>query len=222
MNPVLEEVIQKDGSTKVVFSATPRMLLYAITWAQDLTRIENEVCDKIGIHRRSIKRWKELYDTPKQARNYFSNWLEETVEALANTDEQKKAVLEAVGMIEATQGKYQFWRDMSRTYGAIKEETKATSITINTDFSQIAIGANFDEARRKILRDATGVELPRGTPVAPTLEPRQEHKGDGDGASGLQSITLEVPNPLDSNGKRSKRGGTISILSPKIPPRTDH
>lgn len=176
----------------------------------------------LGLHVRTIKRWKELYDEPKAEENYFSRWLEEAIDIHAATDDHKKTILEAVGMVNAVNGNFQFWREMARTQGVIKEEPKNTSITINTDFSQIAIGANFDEARRQILRDATGVELPRGTTVAPTLELRQEHKSDGDGTSGLQGIPLEVPNPLDSNGKRAKRSSAVSILPPKDPSRTNH
>lgn len=221
MKPVIYTTTTKSGDKETVLNPTPRMLLYAITWAKDLTRVEDEVCDAIGIHRRSIKRWKELYDQPKQQRNYFSEWLEDTVESLANTDEQKKSILEAVGMIEATQGGYQFWRDMSRTYGAIKEEVKSTSITINTDFSQIAIGANFDEARRALLKSTQGVELPRTAPVAPIIE-HQQPQGVGGGTGGVQEEPVAVLDPLATNGRYAKRGRAVPIIPSKKTPSDSH
>ncbi len=221
MKSVIYTVTDKNGNDQTTFQATPRMILYAITASKHPTLVEDELCDLIGIHRRSIKRWKELYDRPKQDKNYFSDWLEEFTDANTNVDEQKKAVLEAVGMINATQGNFQFWREMARTQGVIKEEPKNTSITINTDFSQIAIGANFDEARRALLRSTQGVELPRTAPVAPVIE-HQQPQGVGSGASGVQEEPVAVHDTLGSNRGHAKRGRSVPIVPSKKAPSNSH
>jgi hypothetical protein len=194
------------------------MILYAITASKHPHLVEDELCDLIGIHRRSVKRWKELYDSPEQKKNYFSDWLEEFVDANTNIDEHKKAVLEAVGMINATQGNFQFWREMARTQGVIKEEPKNTSITINTDFSQIAIGADFDEARRKMLENLRGVVVEGRPRVANDPKPG-EREGSGVGASEMQDRSLVLPDTLGTNRRRSTEREHFSAVPAKRSPK---
>ena len=197
MRPVLETVIGKDGDERTIFSPTAKMMLYAMRKAKSPGMPEGELCASINVEPSTPRKWKEKYGS------YYSEWLEEFMELHVGNDAE---LLEAVGMAQALQsGNYQFWRDLSRMKGVLKDEIKPSHITINTDFSQILIasGGDFEAARERLLAAARGVELgerPRVVDVTKLGEP----KSPGDGAAEVQERSMALAHALGADRGRSE------------------
>lgn len=208
MKPVIEKTIAKDGSVLIRFNATPKMVLAAITIAQSPHLSEEEVCESLRMDKRSFSRWRSLYGSA------FNDWLDEALDIHSPEETHKKKILEAVGMINAVQGNYQFWRDMARTNGVIKEEVKNQSITINTDFSQIAIGADFNETRRALLKQLTGVEY-AGEPRMAETTLIGQRESTGSGTRDVQSQPVVLDDSLGSNRRRPRERPAVSKLPSK-------
>lgn len=142
--------ISKSGEVITRFEPSGNQLLFAMNKAKNPHLSEEEVCDMMHMARRNLTAWKTKYGS------HFLEWLEEAVDTFGNDQEAK--MLEAVGMMQALKSNnYQYWRDMARTKGVIKEEVKTQNITINTDFSQILIG-DVKTARERILQELRGVK----------------------------------------------------------------
>lgn len=150
----LIEVIAKDGSIISRFEPNGKQLLFAINKAKNPHLSDDEVCDMMAIKKSAPTEWYRKYGT------HYKEWLDEALDTFGNDQEAK--MLEAVGMMQALKaGNYQYWRDMARTKGVIKEEVKTQNITINTDFSAILLSGNVQEARQRILAELRGVQAPK-------------------------------------------------------------
>ena len=106
MKPVLREVIDKNGGSEMVFTPTAKMILYSIMRAKNPGADNAEVCRQAGCAPDMPGRWAGKYGS------HFTNWLEEALDAQVDDD---AAVLERIGMIEASQGNFTFWKEMART-----------------------------------------------------------------------------------------------------------
>lgn len=133
----------------MVFSPSARMILYSIHKAKGLS--DAEACLAAEIDPQLPGRWATKYGT------YYTEWLSEACDQGVMDD---AAVLERVGMVNALQGNYQFWRDMARTKGVIKEEQPKASLTINTDFRVImtASGGDLEALRAKMMEELLGIK----------------------------------------------------------------
>lgn len=154
MKPVLREVTDKNGNVEMVFSPTALMVLYSINRAKNPGLSSAEVCRMTKIDPGLPGKWAAKYGT------HFTNWLEEALDAQTDDD---AAVLERVGMIQAVQsGNFQFWREMARAKGVIKDEQPKKGLTINTDFTVIMqeSGGNLELARQKMLAAVRGHAQP--------------------------------------------------------------
>lgn len=148
------ETISKSGEVITRFEPSGNQLLFAMNKAKNPHLSEEEVCDMMHMARRNLTAWKTKYGS------HFLEWLEEAVDTFGNDQEAK--MLEAVGMMQALKSNnYQYWRDMARTKGVIKEEVKTQNITINTDFSGIMIGGDIKTLRDKLLQEFRGIQAPK-------------------------------------------------------------
>lgn len=181
------------------------MILYSVKKAKNPHLSDGEACDLAGIDRQLPSRWLAKYG------HHYREWIEE---ALDHDSADDAEVLERVGMVNAVQGNYQFWRDMARQKGVIKEEVKEVKISINTDFSALLNGVNGDivEARKRILLKARGVVVPGGPGMAAAAGVG-EYPGAGDGAGELQERPLEMANALGTDRGRSERDQPLPALS---------
>lgn len=185
------------------------MILYSIHRAKNQGLSDREVCIKAGIDEQLPMRWKVKYGT------YFIDWLEEAIDQEGGDD---AAVLERVGMMQAVQGgNFQYWREMARTKGVIKDELPKASLTINTDFTVImqATGGNLDAARQQLLSAARGLAIPDGSRVVIPIvigNEQGKHSGEGAGASPLQARPVEMANALGTDRGRPEQGAPIPAV----------
>lgn len=149
-------MIDKNGGEEVVFSPSARMILFSVHKARNLS--DDEACDKAGIDRQLPSRWATKYGS------YYTDWLSEACDQDTSDD---AAVLERVGMVNALQGNFQFWREMAKTKGVIKEEQPKAGLTLNTDFTVIlqASGGNLEAARAQLMEELRGIKRPATMPA---------------------------------------------------------
>lgn len=204
MSNVLEETIAKDGSVLVRFNPTAKMIVYAMFRAKNQDKTEAEVCELAKISPQALSRWRSQYGS------HFITWLEEEIELHQQGNEA--AVLEAVGMSQALRkNNYQYWRDMARKHGVIQDEVKTQNITINTDFSAISIGGDFEQQRRRILQEALGLADTGGDQVA-IPAPSRKPESKGSRTSALPEITLEVSDSLGSDRGLAEQGTPVPAV----------
>ncbi len=202
MKPCIYTTISKNGDEITEFLPTARMILYSIHKAKNQGLADSEVCALAGLDAQNPMRWRVKYGT------YFTDWLEEAIDHQSMDD---AAVLERVGMIQAAQpGNYQYWRDMSRSKGVLKDEIKEVKITLNTDFSAL-LGGDLAEARKRILLKARGMVVP-GRPGVATGAGEREHPGPGNRASDVQERSLEMANALGKDRGRSERSEPLPAV----------
>ncbi len=172
------------------------MLLFAISKVRNPDLSDAEIFKELGSSKNLHKEWVKRYGKA------YTDWLEEYMEGQTY---RKSDLLEAVGMAQALQaGNYQYWRDMAKTHGVIRDEPKtSTTININTDFNQIlSEGKSFEESRRELLARLRGVEY-KGRPRVVDAVGVTVSGGDGsegDRASGVQEKPVAVDNSLGKDG----------------------
>lgn len=209
MKPVIEEVITKDGDVITRFSATGRMWIFARFKALEPGLTDEEIAKKCDFSHSIIYTWKKKYGP------HFASWLEEAVDMFSN--EHGAAMLEAVGMAQALQpNNFQYWREMARTKGVIKDEVKTQNITINTDFSAIIAGGDFDDARRRLLSEIRGVGYTREPRVVDVTPPGQR-EGSGDRAGQVQGEPVALADPLGDDGGRAERRASLPAVPEQGP-----
>lgn len=208
MKPVLRTVIDKNGAEETVFEPTSKMILYAIKKAKNQHLCDSEVCGLAKIDPQLPNRWEVKYGS------YFRDWLEEAMDMEV---EDEAEVLHAVGMMQAVRpGNFQYWREMARTKGVIKEEQPKIGLTLNTDFTVVmaAVGGDFNAARARILQDLRGVGDAGGSRVALPLEPGYAggDPGPGAGTSQVQERPVALAHALGANGGRAEHREPVSAV----------
>lgn len=181
------------------------MILYGIYKGRLPGLSDGEICDKAKIDRQLPMRWRVKYQT------YFTDWLEEVIEQESGDD---ALVLERFGMMQALQpGNYQYFRDMAKTKGVIKEEQPKAGLTINTDFTVImtAAGGNLDAVRHQLLQAARGLADTGGSRVVESHR-LGEPESKGDRTSDVQAEPVEVVDALGPDGGRSEQGEPIPAV----------
>lgn len=150
----------------------------------------------------------------------YLDWLDSAVDG--ECGQEDAAVLERVGMINATQkGGYSYWKDMARKHGVIKDEVKETKVTINTDFTAILAMGDLDAARRRILQELRGVEFEGGSGVV-DVTPIRELEGARSGTSQVQEGSMVLAHPLGSDRGRSEQGASLPALSQQDSPASSY
>lgn len=217
MKPVIEEVIDKNQNTITRFNPLGTMILFAAAKARnpDMSDLEifNELGTKTNLHKQWVKRYGE----------HYQNWLEEFVDGQTY---RKSELLEIVGMSQAIQpGNYQYWRDMAKTHGVIRDEPKtSTTINVNTDFSQVHNGTeSFEDARRRLLSELRGVDYKGGSRVvdAVGIPIPTGREGEGDRACRMQEEPLAMANPLGEDRGCSEQGVPIPAIPERPTPTSD-
>lgn len=205
MKPVLRTVVDKNGAEETVFTPTAKMILYGIYKARNQHLGDGEVCDMAKIDRQLPMRWKVKFGT------YFTDWLEQTIEMESGDD---ALVLERFGMMQALQpGNYQYFRDLARSKGVIKEEESKKSLTINTDFTVIlqASGGDLHAVRDRLLQAARGLEHQGGSRVVESHR-LGKPEGAGGGAGDVQGEPVAVANALGADRGRAERTQPIPAV----------
>jgi len=206
MKPVIRTIVDKNGAEETVFTPTARMILYSIFKGKNPGMADHLVCEKAKIDPQLPMRWRVKYGV------MYTEWLEEACDQESGDD---AAVLERVGMMQAVQpGNFQYWREMSKTKGVIKEEAPKQGLTINTDFTVIMAGAggNLDAARRRLLSAARGLGDSGGAGVVELARLRGS-QGEGVGAGHVQGRPLEMANALGPDRGRPEPGPAIPAIS---------
>lgn len=208
MKPVLETIIDKNGGKTIRFNPSARMILFLAEKGKNPHMTDEEVLEKLGIDTHSARRWELKYG------HHYTDWYEEMLDQHLDSSDQR--VLDMVGMVEAVQGNFNFWKEMSKIRGLIKEDTKEIKITLNTDFSKFE-GMSFEDYRRGILESTRGVEYsPR-----PGLAQRAgvgQRQGPGVRTIPVQARSMEIPDPLGEDRGRPERDGPIPALSERTTP----
>lgn len=211
MKPVVRVVVDKNGAEETVFTPTARMILYSIHKSRNQHLSDSEVCAKAGLDPQLPNRWAVKYGS------LYMDWLGEAMELETGDD---ALVLERFGMMQALQpGNFQYFREMAKTKGVIKDEAPKASLTLNTDFNVIllATGGDLNAARAQLLQAARGLAIPGGPAMAlPALGAERQpgsDQGAGNRAGHLQGGPLEVSDALGSDGGRPEQGEPVPALS---------
>lgn len=208
MKPVRELIIGKSGEETIRFNPTGHQILFAIEKAKAPGESDYELAKRAGVDAANPSKWAKKYG------QLYLEWLEEFVEA--SHFSKQAEILEAVGMVHATQGQYSYWKDMARKHGVIQDEAKTLALTVNTDFTQILIGDPL-EARRRILQEARGVVVQGGVGVA-APSGIGEQTSPGSGAGNVQDGPVEVLNALDTNRRQSEFRESVPVIPAKTSP----
>jgi len=206
MRKVLDKTFGKNGDVIETFCPTAKQILFAMCKAKNAHMTDSEVAHEVGITPQAVSRWRCDYGSS------FSGWLEEMIDQYA--PDKDAELLHAVGMVHAVQGNYNFWKDMAKSKGVIKEDSKPMHITINTDFSHISIG-DFHEERARLLSELRGVGKSGKSRVAEpvTIEHQGGSESKGDRTSEVQDRSMALANPLGSNRGRARTRQPVPALS---------
>jgi hypothetical protein len=169
----------RDGHGKVVgveFKPTLKMLRVAVEFnREENANITNlEILKKCGVSEQEWNRWRNEYvvheyeadrTTIKSSFNHFEDWFDNAIHVRSK---EERELLRLVGMQKALSGDYNFWKDMSRTYGTIHSEMAApTQAKIPFQLGQDnASIEDLREARDKLLAAHRGVGNQGGTGMA--------------------------------------------------------
>jgi len=205
MKKVIEQTFGKNGDVIETFCPTSRMMLYAMCKAKNPTWSDPEIASELGFGTSTIGSWKRYGSA-------FTSWLEEFIDQHAPDKEAE--LLHAVGMVEALQGNYNFWKDLAKSKGVIKDEAKTFNLTINTDMSHIAIG-DFNEQRARLLSELRGVGISGKPRVAEpvTIEHSSSSKGPGDRASEVQDRQVALVDSLGSDRGFTRKRKPVPTVS---------
>jgi len=211
----LRVVIDKNGAQETIFQPTGLMMQFGIMKARDQAASDFQICQRLDINFSTFSRWRTKYGS------YFTDWLEEFIEMQMG---DHSALLEAKGMEMALQdGNFQYWREMARTKGVIKDDVKPASITINTDFTAIiaAAGGDLNAARARILQETRGLAQPGAAVVAPPA-PQREQASPAARASDVQGGSLEVDNSLGEDRGHPEQGEPIPAVPRRHAPSSNY
>lgn len=216
MKSVRHVVIDKNGGEQVSFNPTGHMVLFAIEKAKAPGEGDPELARRAGISPSQPAAWAKKYGT------MYLAWLEEFIEA--SHFSRQAEVLEAVGMIHATQGQYAYWKDLAKKHGVIADEVKEVRVTLNTDFNIVLAQGDLADARRRILQEVRGLGEPGKPRVVDVTPPKDttSPEGAGSGAGDMQGRSVALPPPLVRDGGQPERGTPVPAVSKRdTPPGTN-
>lgn len=99
----------------------------AFSRAENQHESNEAILKKLKISEDEFASWFRIYvvteqnpdGTVRASRNYFEEWWDEQLQIRSG---EEKEMLRAVGMRKALDGHFQFWKELSRTYGTISPE----------------------------------------------------------------------------------------------------
>lgn len=216
MKPCKEVIIGKSGEETVRFNPSARMVLFAIEKSKAPGDGDGELARRAGIDSETPRMWAKKYG------QLYVEWLDEFVETAGFSREAE--VLEAVGMLHATQGNYQFWSQMAKKHGVIADEVKEVRVTLNTDFNIVLAQGDLADARRRILQEVRGLGDPGKPRVVDVTPPKDAAgtQGAGSGAGDMQGRSMALSPPLVRDRGQPERGTPVSAVPQRdTPPSTD-
>lgn len=146
------------------FVPSMKMLRVAIEFnkAENADVPTDDILKKCGVSNAEWNRWRNEYvlieydenKEPKGSKNFFEEWLEDVLEI---KEKEERELLRLIGMQKAVEGNYNFWKDLSRTYGAISAEQVEHKHTIlQVKIKADATPAELNELRQKLLASNRG------------------------------------------------------------------
>lgn len=179
---------EKDNHSNIIgwkFKPTTLMLLmlYECVNPKNAHLSTREIFKQRGVAYKNFVGWQKEYidkieqidpetkEKTYEERNWFVLWWEEQI-SLSRID--LRQMLAQVGMQRALKGDYNFWRDLSKTWGVIANEEKEAPVR-GIPLNLGKENASIDEiriAKHKLLAAHRGVGDPGGAQLAPALTVR--------------------------------------------------
>lgn len=143
----------------VEFLPSNKMFRYvmAMSLEKNASKTNEQVAKELGLRPAEIDSWWRDYtivienkDGTNTARNYFEEFFDESLQIRSG---EEREMLRIVGMKRAMEGNYNYWRDMSRTYGTISaEQVEHKHMIIKFDeLRSDATTAEIEDRRKKLL-----------------------------------------------------------------------
>lgn len=158
----------KDGHGRAVgveFRPNLRMLRVVVEMnkAENNMMATEEILEKCNVKESEWIRWQNEYVVHEYgpdkeilaSKNHFADWLDSALQIKSGEERQ---MLREVGMQKALAGEYNYWKDMSRTYGAVSAEpieTQKKAIPFNLPTN--ATPEQLIELRKKLLEQQRSV-----------------------------------------------------------------
>lgn len=179
-----EEFDRNGDLVKVEFLPSADMLRFAMERAnfKHKAKSDEELLISIGMTKSKIDYWKKHHDP------YFSEWL---IKCLENFQAPAREALLAFGIDQAFRGNYNYWKDVSRTLGAISGEKVEIKATLSRGIDELAaLPANeLALEEQRILAALSGVSPPTDQ-VATT--PSGEESGSSESGDSQMQERSEV------------------------------
>ncbi len=159
---VLQPVFDRNGQQiGIKFYPTPNMRI----WVQERVKPEHkgksdeEVARSMGANESYVKYWANRYG------EHFLDWYEIELERAISPI---KALLHAVGIEKALEGDFQYWKELSRTWGVISAEQVEQKISVSRAADQYdnLTEEQLIERQKKLIRQAQSLEHERTDDVA--------------------------------------------------------
>ena len=151
-NYVKEEFDRNGVLLRVDFYPSADMIRYATERSnlknQQMTN--NEIVRSLGLPNGTLKRWETEHGT------YFNQWL---VKCIENFQGDLRKTLFAFGVDRAFKGEYNYWKDVSKTVGAIANERIEIKATLSRGIDELAqlSGEELALEEQRILGALVGV-----------------------------------------------------------------
>lgn len=160
---------------------------------------DKEILKSIGLSPSRLEVWRREYG------KYFEEWL---VKALENFNKDVRDVMFAVGVDRALKGEYNYWKDISRTVGAISAEKVEIQATVHKGVDELAKLSPEALAleEEKLLAELIGIgsRENKENPMV-TATSGEEPSGSENRDSPLQAEPLALPDKLDKNRRRPRQ-----------------
>lgn len=180
---------------EVVFKPNARMQLFAAYWfchPQYKSYSSEELCKELGYKQGTFENWCHKFDPD------FTEWIEEQRAIFRGRENAKKAILEFVGMNEASKGDFQYWKLLAQREKVISPDQVTHNFRLNlesmNDLDESQIQHHADSLLQSIisLEDQGGVDLAEG------ISEQQPESGEG-GAIDVPFEPVEISDEMGNN-----------------------
>lgn len=194
------EQLKEYQKNKKLFEPTPSMKLLAYAmFADPRTRKMsfNKILEEVGITEKGFKNWRKNFSP------FFDDWLEEMRVLLKGNKDQKKNILEFVGMERALSGDPAFWKPLAIREGVISnDEVNVNLIPANLGKYSELSEAEIDRHRNSLLANLRSVE-DEGVITLATGTTEGEQGSDSSGTPEMLEEPLALPESLGDDGERT-------------------
>lgn len=182
-----EEFDRNGELVKVEFLPSGDMLRFALERAniKNLAKNDGEILTALGMPKNRYEAWRKTHDP------YFSEWF---VKCIENFQSNVREALFAFGVDQAFRGNYNYWKDVSRTVGAISGEKVEIKATLSRGIDELANlpSSELLLEEQRILAALSGLSPP-ADPVAEASsgeESRRSSSGDCEVQEGSEILAF--------------------------------